>query len=68
LKAFLDTNDEEQLALAVGEKRWRQLHTESDHRKRRKKLLDFLVRRGFTFPVALEIVDRLSDSDKLSED
>ena len=46
-------------ALRQGAARLRLLAREADPRKRRKKLFDFLVRRGFAFDVAADAVGRL---------
>ncbi|WP_457652882.1 RecX family transcriptional regulator [Rhodocaloribacter sp.] len=40
-------------------KRWPRLAAEPDPRKRRKKLTDYLVRRGFSFDVVRRVVDEL---------
>lgn len=40
-------------------KRWDRLASETDGRKRRKKLGDFLVRRGFGFDVIRQVTDEL---------
>ena len=51
------------------EKKWRPLRSEDDLRKRKKKTMDFLVRRGFGFDTAREAVDRIAeDDDELWED
>ncbi len=47
-------------ALQQGRKRWDDLERETDLRKRKKKVMDFLVRRGFDFGLVREVVDGLS--------
>ncbi len=55
-----DVGDE---ARQQAEKKWRTLSADEDLRKRKKKTMDFLVRRGFGFDVAREAVDRLAESE-----
>ena len=56
-------------ARTQAEKKWRSLRSEDDLRKRKKKTMDFLVRRGFGFDTAREAVDRIAeDDDELWED
>jgi len=49
-------------ALKQGRKRWVSLERETDRRKRKKKLMDFLVRRGYDFGLAREVVDVLASN------
>ncbi len=49
------------LALAQAERRWTSLAREPDARKRRKKLFDFLVRRGFGFDTARQAVEQMAE-------
>ena len=54
---------EDLLAAARGhaEKRWPRLAAEADPYKRRKKLSDYLVRRGFSFDVVRRVIDDLEN-------
>ena len=45
-------------------KKWRALASEEDVRKRKKKTMDFLVRRGFGFDTARTAVDGLAADDE----
>lgn len=58
--ALADLEDAEDLGARArrdAEKRWLSLASETDVRKRKKKTLDFLVRRGFSFDDARQAVD-----------
>ena len=44
-------------------KKWRSLSSEDDVRKRKKKTMDYLVRRGFGFDTARSAVDAASEND-----
>ncbi len=57
--AFED-DELKEAALQKGRKRWAALDRETDPRKRRKKVMDFLVRRGFDYALASEVVERLA--------
>ena len=61
IDAVLDdlTEQEDMLEAARrhAEKRWPRLAAEPDARKRRKKLSDYLVRRGFSYDIARSIID-----------
>lgn len=50
-------------ALRHGRKRWLRLQSESDPRKREKKLADFLLRRGFSYDTVRAVTDRLKADD-----
>ncbi len=55
-------SDEDELfatARDLGRRRWDRLSREEDYRKRRKKVYDYLVRRGFPYGVVLSILDEL---------
>lgn len=52
-----DLGDE---ARQQAERKWRTLRSEEDVRKRKKKTMDFLVRRGFGFDTAREAVDAVA--------
>ncbi|NNF58504.1 MAG: recombinase RecX [Rhodothermaceae bacterium] len=45
-------------------KRWQALARETDPRKRMKKTIDFLVRRGFAYGLAREVVDVLAREEE----
>ena len=47
-------------AQAQAERRWPRLAREPDPRKRRKKLSDFLVRRGFSYDVVRQVVEAVT--------
>lgn len=65
IDAVLDdlTEQEDMLEAARrhAEKRWPRLADEPDARKRRKKLSDYLVRRGFSYDIACSIIDELEN-------
>lgn len=50
-------------ALRQGRKRWAALERETDPRKRKKKVLDFLVRRAFDFGLARDVVEGLAGGE-----
>lgn len=60
------TADEDILATALryGEKRWQRLARESDPTKRRKKLSDYLLRRGYPYDVVRQILEILTQRDE----
>ncbi len=60
LEALLPTNEVVDRALVEAEKRLRRLRNEKDHYKKRRKLFDFLVRRGHTSEVAREVIEKLN--------
>lgn len=69
-RAFIDAALEELPAEEVGDAareqagtKWRALSSEEDLRKRKKKTMDYLVRRGFSFGDAREAVDVLASED-----
>ncbi len=57
-EAFED-DELREAALQQGRKRWAALEHETDLRKRKKKVIDFLVRRGFDYGLAHQILDTL---------
>ena len=59
-EAFKD-DELRNVALQAGRKRWAALERETDVLKRKKKLLDFLVRRGFDYRLASQTLDTLVD-------
>lgn len=60
LAEVYDSESMREEALRQAEKRWPRLSGESDTRKRKKKLYDFLARRGFPFEIVRAVVDRVS--------
>lgn len=48
-------------ARGAGAKRWKQLSSESDPLKRKKKVYDHLARRGFRYDMVRRVVDELED-------
>ena len=65
IDAVLDdlTEQEDMLEAARrhAEKRWPRLARETDAQKRRKKLSDYLVRRGFSYETARRVIDDLEN-------
>ena len=57
LEALVETEDVGAEAREQAAKKWRSLASEEDVRKRQKKTLDYLVRRGFGFDVARSAVE-----------
>lgn len=53
-------------AREMGRKRWETLHRETDTLKRRKKVIDYLVRRGFGYGIAHQVVRELAHDDVIS--
>lgn len=51
-------------AREMGSKRWAQLDRESDPLKRKKKVYDYLGRRGYAFDVVRRVVDELEAADQ----
>ncbi|NNE45142.1 MAG: hypothetical protein HKN37_00620 [Rhodothermales bacterium] len=49
------------LARQQAEKRWPRLGTTADPRRRQKKLFDFLIRRGFDFGTARQVVEEMGE-------
>lgn len=61
-RAVSEAFDDDELrdaALQQGRKRWAALERETDLRKRKKRVMDFLARRGFDYGLAREIVEGL---------
>lgn len=60
-----ETESDELLESAqrVAEPRWARLQSEPDPRKRRKKLSDFLARRGFSFDTIRTVLEALERAD-----
>jgi regulatory protein len=59
----LDQDDLDAAARAHAEKRWARLAGEPDPRKRKKKLADYLLRRGFSYDTVRRMVDALAKGD-----
>ena len=51
LQELEETENPLEAALQQAEKRWKRLQSENDPRKRKKKLMDFLLRRGFSYDI-----------------
>ncbi len=49
-------------AREIGATRWDRLHNESDLLKRKKKVYDYLCRRGFSFDTVRVVVDELAET------
>ena len=64
LEELTDSEDLGAEAREQAEKKWRALRSEDDVRKRKKKTMDYLVRRGFGFDTAREAVDRAADAEE----
>ena len=64
LEELTDAEDLGAEARGQAEKKWRALRSEDDVRKRKKKTMDYLVRRGFGFDTAREAVDRVADAEE----
>lgn len=60
LEAALDPDDLLEAARMHARKRWTRLAGEPDPRKRRKKLNDYLLRRGFSYDVIRCVVEELA--------
>lgn len=58
-----DREAEEAAAFEVAENKWGQ-GKKLPFLKRRKKVYDFLIRRGFDFQIAKDVVDRLAAADR----
>lgn len=63
LAELLEEVDPLDAAREQAAKRWNRLASETDRRKRRKKLGDFLVRRGFGFDTIRQVTDELERDD-----
>lgn len=63
LDDLVERDDLRDSAMEHGRKRWRRLQREDDPYKRRKKLADFLARRGFDFDLIREVTEALEAED-----
>ena len=61
LEDLIEQDDVLDAARRHAEKRWPRLAAEADARKRRKKLTDYLVRRGFSYDIARRVIDELEN-------
>ena len=68
LDALTEAEDMGDEARQQAEKRWAALASETDDRKRRKKTMDYLVRRGFGFDQARAAVDAVATDDETWDD
>ena len=68
LDALTEAEDLGDEARRQAEKRWASLASEADDRKRRKKTMDYLVRRGFGFDQARSAVDAVASDDETWDD
>ncbi len=59
LEELVQPEDLFEKAQALAEKRWARLERETDLRKRRKKVSDFLVRRGYTWDMVKQVLEEL---------
>ena len=64
LDDLVEHDDLRETALRHGRKRWRRLQREDDPYKRRKKLADFLQRRGYDFDLIREVTETLEAEDE----
>jgi regulatory protein len=58
----LADHDTFETAMALGEKRWSNLQSVRDSETRRKRVYEFLVRRGYPFDESRSVVDELEKS------
>jgi regulatory protein len=63
LQAELQDDDLFTAALEQGRKRWKRLSRESDSLKKRKKLYDYLLRRGHTHETTQQVADQLEKEE-----
>lgn len=59
-EVFSEDDDVISTARDLGSRRWEQLAREEDERKRRKKVYDYLVRRGFPHSMVRNVIDELT--------
>ena len=55
---FEGSYNPEKAALGLGQRRWQRL-TAIDPQKKKKRVLDFLIRRGFEEDVAMKVINKL---------
>ena len=63
----INPEDEKQRALEVASARWERLHN-LDIQKRKKRVFDLLLRRGFDFSIVREVIENLHTGTKNAED
>lgn len=63
----LSEEDEKKRALELGNARWERFKT-LDPQKKRKRVFDFLMRRGFDFNIVREVMDELYTGNEDAED
>lgn len=68
LREQKETHGDDSSLLALAQRKWDQLHREADTRKRSKKVFDFLVRRGFSFDEAREVLRDIDRDGGEAED
>ena len=68
LAELTETEDLGDAARDQAARKWRSLASEDDLRKRKKKTMDYLVRRGFSFERARAAVDAVADAEEESWD
>lgn len=61
--SLLEAEEPVEAARHHAARRWARLAREPDPRKRRKKLSDFLLRRGYTYDTVRRVVDELAGDD-----
>lgn len=59
-EVFSESDEVISRARELGSRRWEKLTREEDERKRRKKVYDFLVRRGYPHAVARGVIEELT--------
>jgi len=67
LNELLDGDDLLEAATHHARKRWARLASEDDPMKRRKKLTDFLARRGYDFDTIRQVVDTVESSEAAND-
>jgi regulatory protein len=68
LADLVESVDLDESALRLARPKWASLAREPDVRKRQKKTMDFLLRRGYAFDTARETVDVLMREDPSAPD
>ena len=58
-QVFSERSEVVERARELGQKRWNRLQSEKDERKRKKKVYDYLARRGYGFDVVHQVVSDL---------
>ncbi|HEX8299034.1 MAG TPA: RecX family transcriptional regulator [Rubricoccaceae bacterium] len=68
LDTLVETEDLAERATEDAAAKWRSLRSEPDRRKRTRKTMDFLVRRGHSFDVARAAADAAAEADPPGDD